>query len=285
MYIYIYFTQIRRVTKFINLATFYHPFVNTFSFRNSKNPTYITSFNKQIQSERKYSRGKRETYSNKYAKFIRDRVSIKRWDRRAFSEHRRFPENPAGYSFSSLHARVHACVCVHIYIFFFPSTTGAEIKWIRSGTINRHAQDLPSVLFSTTAGNKRGASRSFGTGTRTAVPPTRISLTKIFIARERVSYLFYSRIPASRTYARARARSTRSKSCLSPPPARVAFEKEQNKILKKQTNERRKRNETNSEKNHFIRDTFFLFFVFILNLASKRSCRATISRLYMDFSR
>lgn len=42
---------------------------------------------------------------------------------------------------------------IHIYI----SLSGAEIKWIRSGTINRRAQVLPSVLRPITARNKREA--------------------------------------------------------------------------------------------------------------------------------
>lgn len=167
----------------------------------------------------------------------------KRRDRFAFPEHRRCPGNPTGYSFSSLYIDI--------------SSSGAEVKWIRSGTINRHTQDLPSVLCSTTPRNKREARHVRLDSDSTGISPRRkFSL----LAR---SYLFYSRSHESDSA--SRLRSTRDKSfrsCNQMPRA----------AIKNRKNERRKCNRADFEK--FISpersdsDFFLLFFSFF----SLKSC-------------
>lgn len=137
------------------------------------------------------------------------------------------------------------------------SSSGAEVKWIRSGTINRHTQDLPSVLCSTTARNKREARHVRLDSDSTGISPRRkFSL----LAR---SYLFYSHSHESDSASRLRsARDKSFRSCSQMPRA----------AIKNRKNERRKCNRADFEK--FISsersdsDVLFFFFFFSLNPAN-----------------
>lgn len=129
------------------------------------------------------------------------------------------------------------------------SSSGAKIKWIRSGTINRHIQNLPSVLFPTTARNKRETHH------------VRLGLARLEFRpdenfhRERVA-IYFILARTNRILARVRERSTHVKSFRSYRQTPCA-------ASKKQKSERRKCNGADSEKfisSGGIRILFISFF-------------------------